>query len=93
MNTALNVVKGVGGLVISVGVGAVAANLIKVTTPGDAKKLAKICIGVGSFFVAGLASSAASDRFDDTMDKIINTVNVWTAEENSTDEEDQETEA
>jgi NAD/NADP transhydrogenase beta subunit len=70
----LTVVKIVGGIVISIGVGAVTANLIKATTPKDVRKLTKICIGVGSFFVARTAATAASDKFDHTMDSIIKMV-------------------
>lgn len=80
--TALTVVKMVGGLVISIGVGAVAANLIKATTPEDIKKVTKICIGVGSFFVAGIAASAASNKFEGTMDSVINTIVKFTEGDN-----------
>lgn len=77
MSKALKVVKGVGGLVISVGIGAVAANLIKATTPEGTKRIMKICISVGSFFVTGACAAAASDQFEGTIDKIANTINVW----------------
>lgn len=78
VNTALKVVKIVGGLVISIGVGAIVTNLIKATTPEDVKKVTKICIGVGSFCVAGMAASAASNKFEGTMDRIINAIQVFT---------------
>lgn len=78
MNKALTVVKGVGGLVISAGIGAIATNLIKHTTPADTKKIMNICIGVGGFFVSGMCAAAASDQFEGTIDKIANTIKVWT---------------
>lgn len=87
VNKALTVVKMVGGLVISIGVGAVVANLIRATTPEDVKKVTKVCIGVGSFFVAGMTASAASNKFEGTMDSIIKAVQVFTEEGNKSEEE------
>lgn len=88
LNKALTVIKLIGGLVISIGVGAVAANLIKSTTPEDVKKVTKICIGVGSFFVAGMAASAASNKFEGTMDSIIKAVKVFTEEPNENEKQE-----
>ena len=87
VNKALTVVKMVGGLVISIGVGAVVANLIRATTPEGVKKVTKVCIGVGSFFVAGMTASAASNKFEGTMDSIIKAVQVFTEEGNKSEEE------
>ena len=87
VNKALTVIKIVGGLVISIGVGAVATNLIRATTPEDVKKVTKICIGVGSFFVSGMTASAASNKFEGTMDSIIKAVQVFTEEDNKSEEE------
>ena len=78
---ALNVVKCVGGIVVSIGIGAVAANLIKATTPAGTKKLTKLCIGVGSFIVAGMAADAASQEFDNKFDKIVSTIKKFVQDE------------
>jgi len=86
-NKALTVIKKFGALVISIGVGAVATNLIRATTPEDVKKVTKICIGVGSFFVAGMAASAASNKFEGTMDSIIKAVQVFAELDNKFEEE------
>lgn len=88
VDTALKVVKIVGGLVISIGVGAVATNLIKATTPEDVKKITKICIAVGSFFVAGMTAAAASNKFEGTMDSIIKAIKVFTDESNETEKQE-----
>jgi hypothetical protein len=92
MKKILEVVKTVGGIVISIGVGAVAANLIKATTPEDVKKITKICIGVGSFFVASLAASVAGEKFESTVDRIVNIITKF-MEHNKTGEEVVKTEA
>lgn len=70
----LTVVKVVGGIVISIGIGAVATNLIRATTPKNVKKITKICIEVGSFFASGLAAAKASEKFDCTIDTIMGVV-------------------
>jgi len=86
MNTAITVIKTVGSLVVSIGVGSVAANIIKATTPGNAKAFAKICIGVGSFFIAGVASGMASDKFEDTVDKVGDIIKKWTSKDEPQEE-------
>jgi len=93
VNKALTVIKMVGGLVISIGDGAVAANLIKATTPEDVKKVTKVCIGVGSFFVAGMTASAASNKFEGTIDSIIKAVKVFTEGDNGNETPEVVTEA
>lgn len=75
--TILKVVKIVGGVVISVGIGAVTANLIRATTPGDVKRFTKACIKVGSFLVAGMAAAEASKNFKGTMDSVIKLIEVF----------------
>jgi len=70
-NKILTVVKSIGGIVISIGVGAITKNLIKATTPEDVTKLTKLCIKVGGGFLAGAGASAAIDNFDKTIDLIV----------------------
>jgi len=82
----LTVVKGAGAIVISVGIGAIAANLIKATTPDDTRKIIKACIWAGSIFVSGFAARAAGDRFGDTVDEIAENIKKW-LEEKKTEEE------
>lgn len=92
MSKVLTVVKGVGGLAISVGVGAIAKNLISHTTPASTNMIMKVCIGMGGMFLAGVGSLAASDQFDGVIDKIENTVKIWMTEEKPNDEETTEEE-
>jgi len=86
MNKALVVVKYVGGFVVSVGIGAVAANLVKVTTPKDTIKVVKACINVGGWAIAGIASAVASNQFEDKVDMIVNIVNKMKAKFNKPEE-------
>lgn len=88
VKTALTVVKTVGCIAISIGIGTVAANLIKTTTPNpeDLKLYRKICVGIGSFFLSSLAAAAASKKFDDTIDVIAESVDKFTEEHIETGE-------
>lgn len=78
METTINVIKGVGSLATSIGIGAVTRNVIKVTTPENTKTVVKVCIGVGSYFVAGLASAAASKKFGEQVDSVAEIIKKWT---------------
>jgi predicted TIM-barrel enzyme len=72
LDTAVLAAKSIGGLVASVGIGAVTKNIIKVTTPGNTGKIVKICINVGSYFIAGIASAAAANQMGETIDSVVN---------------------
>ena len=86
----LKAVKVIGGLAISVGVGAVATNLVKATTPEDIKRFTKICIGIGSFAVSGMAAAAASNQFENTIDEVIETVQgIFEVEQEETENQEQ----
>lgn len=76
VKSALTAVKIVGGIAISIGVGAVVKNLVRATTPEDVKKGTEICIKVGSFFIAGMLATAANDKFGQHVDAVIQTIEV-----------------
>lgn len=90
IKTGTMAVKLIGGLVISVGIGAVTVNLIKTTTPVDAKTLNKVCVAVGSFFVAGLAANAAKNEFGNTIDRIAKVLSVFTEDNDELSDETKE---
>lgn len=81
METIFKVVKSAGSLVISMGVGAIARNLMTSTTPNNVNKIAKFCIGMGAFYVAGIAAKAAGEKFEGSMDQIEKTIKVWTTDD------------
>ena len=93
LERSLKTVKIIGGLAISIGVGAVATNLVKATTPEDIKKFTKICIGIGSFAVSGMAAAAASNRFEETIDGIIETAQGILGSEDENQENEEQAEA
>ena len=78
------IVKGVGGLIVSTGVSAVVANLVKATTPVNTNKYVNICIHVGSWCVAGMAAAKASAEFSETVDSVVNVVKSFRQKETVT---------
>lgn len=89
MSAAIELVKSIGGLVVSFGSGAITGNLIKATTPEDTKKIIKICIGLSGCFISTLVGDAASDKFEGAIDKVVETMKDWA---NKSEQEDIETE-
>ena len=70
----MEAVKAVAALVVSAGVGFIVSNIVKATTPADTKVIVKICIGIGSFVLAGLVSDAATDYTEKTIDEAVEMV-------------------
>jgi hypothetical protein len=73
MKKKLEIVKFVGGLIISAGVSAIVSNAINATTPTNTKAMQKFYIGVGSFVLASLLCDKAITYVGDTFNKIIKT--------------------
>lgn len=70
----LALVKNVITTVVSIGVGTIVGNVVKQSTPADAKIVQKICVGVGSFvlscMVGGYASKYAEEETVTTIEQI-----------------------
>ena len=71
MKTVIKLFKLIGGLIISIGVGALVKNVLVMVTPPGAKVAIRICMMVGGYFLGGLAAKAASDAFEDKVDNSI----------------------
>lgn len=67
----INIIKQVGSLVISTGIGAIVGNAVKATTPADVRTLKKICIGVGSFILGSMASELATRYAEEKIDHAV----------------------
>ena len=74
----IKTVKLVGGLAVSIGIGAVTGNLIRITTPANTGAIAKACIKVGSYAIAGIASTEAGKQFGKKVDLVTNMVGNFT---------------
>ena len=77
VKSALTAVKIVGGVAISIGVGAIVKNVVKATTPEDVSRQTAICIKVGSFFLAGVLGAATNQRFAKDIDSVIKVVEAF----------------
>lgn len=69
----LTIIKLIGGVTISIGVGAILKNVFKQYTPEQTNKLIKVCTAVGSFFLSSSVATMVVDRFEADVD------NIWTA--------------
>ena len=74
----IGAVKIVGSVAVSIGIGAVAGNIIMVTTPANTGKIAKACIKVGGYAISGIASTEAGKQFGKKVDLITNMVDNFT---------------
>jgi hypothetical protein len=71
MNTNyLDAAKLVSKLVVSTGVAAVVGNVVKSTTPADAKLHKKICILVGTAVISNLVTGIATKNVDSKIDDV-----------------------
>lgn len=82
----LTIIKLVGGVTISIGVGAILNNIIKKYTPEQVNKLTKVCTAVGRFFLSSSVAAMVVDRFEADVD------NIWTAVNKVLDNTEEETE-
>lgn len=67
----IEMVKTVVELVLIVGVGAIAGNIIAHTTPKTVKTLTGVCIVVGTFVLGGMATEAAIKYANAEIDAIV----------------------
>jgi gamma-glutamyl-gamma-aminobutyrate hydrolase PuuD len=70
----LSKVKGIVGIVASLGAGAVVGNLIKTTTPASAGKIAKVLAGIGGLVLTGVTSVLAAQYAENEVDNIAEAV-------------------
>lgn len=67
----LEMVKKVGAIVVSVGVGAIISNVVKATTPGSVGTIKKVCIAVGVFAISGMVVNRAVRYMDQQIDETV----------------------
>ena len=79
MDGKLEMVKTIGGLVVSIGVGAVVSNIINYTTPENTSKLGKACIYVGGTVIGWMAKEAATTYAEKKFDETVNNIKGFMA--------------
>lgn len=82
----LEAIKSVAALVVSIGVGAIVSNIVKGTTPSNAKTLLRVCVAIGSFVLTGLVSEAATKYTEKTIDETVDMLRDVVKEEPATQE-------
>ncbi len=75
--TIRNITKSVIYITAAVGAGALAANLVRVTTPGDTKKLLKGCIDVGAIVASWAATDYVASQSEELVDMSFDVFDVF----------------
>ena len=72
----LEIFKAISEIVVSIGVGSLVGNTIKMTTDPEAGKFKKVAIGIGGFVISNMVSDLAtkytSERIDDAAVRVKN---------------------
>lgn len=69
------IIKTVGGIVVSVGVGGIVGNIVKATTPASVGLIKKVCIGVGTVVLSNMATDKAVEYSTNKLDNIMKIFN------------------
>jgi hypothetical protein len=64
-------VKTVGGIIVSVGVGAIVGNAVKATSPEQLGGIKKLCVGIGSFVLSSMIGDAAVKYTGEKIDSAV----------------------
>lgn len=70
----LDILKGGIELLVSIGVGAIVGNAIKITADNDATKFKKVAIGVGAFVLSSMVTDAAVKYTNTRIDEAAATI-------------------
>ena len=70
----IDMIKKIGTLVVSVGVGAIVGNAIKATTPSSINTINKVCIGIGAFVLTGMVSGMAAKYTEEQINETVNEI-------------------
>ena len=89
--TVIDIIKGVVGLAVGLGVSGIAANLISATTPRSIGKIAKILIYIGGAALTGFIGEEANKYAEHTIDSVVEAFDIAkemvTKKEETTEEE------
>lgn len=88
----MDILKSGIGLIVSVGVGTIAGNAIKTTTPNDMTRVTKFCVGAASLALTGLLGDKAAKYTEDQIDTVVENIKNLTTV-NDEQEENLEMEA
>lgn len=67
----IDILKKVGGIVVSVGVGAIVTNAIKATSPTSMGTIKKVCVIVGGLVLSSMVSDLAVKYAEETIDNTV----------------------
>lgn len=70
----MDMIKTVGGIIVSVGVGAIIGNAIKCTTPSNVGTIKRFCIGAGSLVLTSMIGDKAVQYTEDKICKAVQSI-------------------
>lgn len=70
MNT-FNLIKTIGDLAVSAGVGNVVGNIVRSTTPKDISKFTKFTVTIGGAVLAGMVGDKATEYTDMKIEEVL----------------------
>ena len=70
----IDMLKKVGVIVVSVGVGAIVGNIVKSTSPASVGTIKKVCIGIGGFVLSSMISDLASKYTEQQIDNTVSEI-------------------
>ena len=70
----IDMIKKIGTLVVSVGVGAIVGNAIKATTPSSINTINRVCIGIGAFVLTGMVGGMAAKYTEEQINETVNEI-------------------
>lgn len=71
VDRAVNIAKGIAGIVVPLGVGAVTKSFTSTVKPGvDAKTLNRVLFGIGEYFISGMIAYKTVENAEQQLDEI-----------------------
>ena len=67
----IEMVKAIGGIVVSVGVAAIMGNLVKATTPVNTSLIGRVCILIGGAVLTDMVTDVAAEHAEKKMNDAI----------------------
>lgn len=83
----LEILKGGAEILVSIGVGSIVGNAIKITTDPEAGRIKKLAIGIGGFVLSQMVSDKAGEyatqKIDSAAEKVSKLINLPEESEDS----------
>lgn len=69
-----DMIKTVGGIIVSLGVGAIISNIVESTTPKSVGSVKRICIGIGALVLTAMLTDKVVAYAEEKIDNSVKSV-------------------